>query len=119
MKSGDKKSLVHENICHLPPHSQKRHTNKHICSWNKIEGLVINKHLSLWSVYFYKNAKTIQWGKIVFSTNSAGTNGCQHAKIVYVENPRAKISKVARQPHLVVSFCVLAVAIFAIHWQSL
>ena len=53
MKSGDKKSLVHENICHLPPHSQKRHTNKHICSWNKIEGLVINKHLSLWSVYFY------------------------------------------------------------------
>lgn len=47
MESEDKKNLVDENIYYLPPHSQKRHTNKHIYPWNKIEGLVINKHLSL------------------------------------------------------------------------
>ena len=36
------------------------------------------KHLLQLS--FDKDARTIQWGKIVFSANDAGTIKCQHAK---------------------------------------
>ena len=52
MESEDKKGLVDENIYYLPPHPLKRHINKHIDPWNKIEGLLIKKHLSLWAVCF-------------------------------------------------------------------
>jgi len=36
----------------------------------------IQKPIHLWSIdFFYQGTKTIQWGKIVFLTNGAGTTG--------------------------------------------
>jgi hypothetical protein len=47
--------------------------------WNRIEDPEMNSH-TYGHLIFDKRAKTIQWKKIAFSTNSAGTTGSFHVE---------------------------------------
>ena len=53
--------------------------NKQIDQWDRMESPEIDPHKSS-QLLLDKGAKAIQWSKVVFSTNGAGTTGHLHVK---------------------------------------
>jgi hypothetical protein len=53
--------------------------DRHVDQWNRIEDPGMNAPTD-GHLIFDKRAKTIQWKKIAFSTNSAGTTGSFHVE---------------------------------------
>jgi hypothetical protein len=55
------------------------YSNQQVGQWNTVEDPEMNPHTND-HLIFNKSAKTIQWKKTVFSTNSAGTTGSYHVE---------------------------------------
>ena len=55
------------------------YSDRQIDKWKRIEDPEMNPH-TYGHLIFDKGAKTIQWKKITFSTNGAGSSGGQHAE---------------------------------------
>jgi len=51
--------------------------DRQVDRWDRIEDPEMNTH-TYGHLIFFKEAKTIQWKKLAFSTNRAGSTGGQH-----------------------------------------